>query len=118
MNIDRENTAERQQGQPYKASERFASMTIHFMYGFSEQSQFSSVSDYLNDKKYALTADLAQEGFSPEQIEEAVNSGLVKVAPVFRKRVIGFVLLAPSCILLIIFSSLKSLCSISTKKPF
>ncbi len=90
MNIDRERTEETQQGQPYKTPESFASATIHFMYGLSERGQYDSVAAYLGDKKYALTADLAQEGFSPEQIEEAVNSGSVKAAPVFRKRATDF----------------------------
>ncbi len=90
MNIDREHTGETQQGQPYKTPESFASATIHFMYGLSERGKYDSVAAYLGDKKYALTADLTQEGFSPEQIEEAVNGGSVKAAPVFRKRVTDF----------------------------
>ncbi len=87
MNIDKEPTEEAQQGNPYKTPEKFASATIHFFYGFSEPGQHDSVPAYLNEKKYALTADLVQEGFSPQQIEESVNSGGVRVAPVFRKRV-------------------------------
>lgn len=92
MNIDREKT-ESHENQPYKIPERFASMTIHFMYGFSEPGHYGSVGAYLGavgEKKYALTADLVSEGFSPQQIEEAVNSGEVKVAPVFTKRATDF----------------------------
>lgn len=72
---------------PYKVPEKVVSATIHFLYGISERGKFKSVNDYLRANKYALTADLIQEGFKPEQIEEAVNSGSVKVAPVFNKRI-------------------------------
>lgn len=75
---------------PYKVPEKIASATIHFLYGISERGKFKSVNDYLKVNKYALTADLIQEGFKPEQIEEAVNSGSVKVAPVFNKRISDF----------------------------
>lgn len=72
---------------PYKVPEEIVSATIHFLYGISERRKFSSVNDYLTANKYALTADLIQEGFTPEQIEEAVNNGSVKVVPVFDKRI-------------------------------
>ena len=72
---------------PYKLLERFASATIHFMYGISEKGNHTSVEAYLQDKKYALTADLMQEGFTQGQIEEAVNTGQVKATPVFKKRI-------------------------------
>lgn len=75
---------------PYKVPERIASATIHFLYGLSEKGSYVSVRDYLLEKKYALTADLVQEGFTAEQIEEAVNSGKVKVAPVFKARISDF----------------------------
>ena len=75
---------------PYKVPEKVASATIHFLYGISERGKFASVNDYLKAKKYALTADLIQEGFKQEQIEEAVNNGSVKVAPVFNKRISDF----------------------------
>lgn len=76
--------------QPYKVPEKIASATIHFLYGISEREKFASVDDYLAANKYALTADLIEEGFKPEQIEEAVNSGSIKVAPVFNKRISDF----------------------------
>jgi|SRR3989344_4326962 len=75
MNIDRENTSEVQKDQPYKIPEKFASATIHYLYGLSKPSNHESVYSYLEKKKYALTADLVQEGFSPQLIENAVNSG-------------------------------------------
>lgn len=75
---------------PYKVPEKIASATIHFLYGISEKGKFKSVNDYLKANKYALTADLIHEGFKPEQIEEAVNNGSVKVAPVFKKRISDF----------------------------
>lgn len=75
---------------PYKVPKKIASATIHFLYGISERGKFKSVNDYLKANKYALTADLIQEGFKPEQIEEAVNNGSVKVAPVFKKRISDF----------------------------
>lgn len=75
---------------PYKVPERIVSATIHFLYGFSERGKFASVNDYLKVNKYALTADLIQEGFQPEQIEEAVNGGSMKVAPVFENRISDF----------------------------
>ena len=75
---------------PYKVPKKIASATIHFLYGISEKGKFKSISDYLKANRYALTADLIQEGFKPEQIEEAVNGGLVRVAPVFKKRISDF----------------------------
>ncbi|OGD95536.1 hypothetical protein A3A48_00770 [Candidatus Curtissbacteria bacterium RIFCSPLOWO2_01_FULL_37_9] len=75
---------------PYKVPERIASATIYFLYGLSEKGSNSSVEDYLKERKFALTADLVQEGFTQEQIESAVNNGNVKVAPVFKKRVTDF----------------------------
>lgn len=73
--------------EPYRLPEKFASATIHFLYGFSNPSHPASAEAYLADKKYALTADLVAEGLTPEQIEAAVNSGRVKVAPVFKNRI-------------------------------
>lgn len=75
---------------PYKVPEKIVSATIHFLYGISERGKFKSVNDYLVANKYALTADLIQEGFTPEQIEEAVNNNSVRVAPVFDKRISDF----------------------------
>lgn len=72
---------------PYKLPEKAASATIHFLYGLPERGNHASVKDYLLEKKYALIADLVQEGFTQEQIEEAVNSDTVKVAPVFQTRI-------------------------------
>src|SRR3990167_3393180 len=71
----------------YKVTEKVASATIHFLYGLSERGNNTSVEAYLSENRYALTADLLQEGFTTEQIEEAVNSGKVKVAPAFKARV-------------------------------
>lgn len=71
---------------PYKMPEKIAYATIHYLYGFSTPSHPESVEAYLREKKYALAADLLVEGLSPEQIEEAVNSGQVRVAPVFNSR--------------------------------
>lgn len=82
--------AERDEGlkEPYKLPEKFASATVHFLYGLSESGSYNSVSQYLKDKKYAFIADLISEGFKPEQIEEAVNTpDEIKVAPVFKARV-------------------------------
>jgi len=73
--------------EPYKVPEKVASATVHFMYGLSEKGDNASVEGYLSEHKYGLTADLLQEGFTTEQIEEAVNSGKVKVTPAFKNRV-------------------------------
>ncbi|OGD87632.1 hypothetical protein A2870_03080 [Candidatus Curtissbacteria bacterium RIFCSPHIGHO2_01_FULL_41_11] len=75
------------QPQPYKVPERIASATIHFMYGISEKGDYRTIAEYMIDKKFCLTADLIQEGFTSDQIEDAVNDGGVKVAPVFKKRI-------------------------------
>jgi hypothetical protein len=72
---------------PYRVPKEIASATIHFLYGVSKKRNFASINDYLKKNKYALTADLLQEGFKTTQIEEAVNSGSIKVAPVFKKRI-------------------------------
>ena len=82
---------ENQARQPYKVPAEFASVTIHFLYyGLSEKGHYPSVKEYFREKQYALTADLIKEGFTPEQIEKAVDSGVVRVAPVFKKRVTDF----------------------------
>lgn len=75
------------QKQPYKLPQEAASATVHFLYGLSEPGSYGSIAAYLKDKKYAFIADLIAEGFKPEQIEEAVNSGGIKTTPVFKKRV-------------------------------
>ncbi len=64
----------------YEVPEKFVSATIHFLYGLSERETRSLVG-YMREKKFALTADLMASGFSPTQIEEAVNSGLLKAVP-------------------------------------
>ncbi|MBI4095493.1 MAG: hypothetical protein HY438_01380 [DPANN group archaeon] len=71
----------------YTVPEKFASATLHFMYGsISKPSQPKSVEAYLSERKFALLADLCGEGLSKEQIGAAVRSGKVNVAPVFSKR--------------------------------
>lgn len=82
-----QETRNSEQQEPYKVPEQFASATIHFLYGISEKGDYRTVAEYLVDKKFALTADLIQEGFTPEQIEDAVNNGGVRTAPVFKKRI-------------------------------
>ncbi len=71
----------------YTVPEKFASATVHFTYRLAKPSQPESVEAYLKEKKFALLADLRAEGLSKEQIEAAVRSGSVKVAPVFSKRI-------------------------------
>ncbi len=72
--------------EPYQLPERFASATIHFGYGISEPTRPASVHAYLEERRYALIADLIAEGLTSQQIEEAVNNGQVKTAPVFKSR--------------------------------
>lgn len=95
MNVERggasigSETTEKPRQTPYKLPEKFADATVHFLYGLSEPTKPGSVLGYLRlqDKKYAFIADLIAEGLTPEQIEQAVNSGDVKTAPVFNSRV-------------------------------
>ena len=78
---------DRTEQEPYRMPERFATATVHFLHGLSEPGMHASVEDYVKDNGYALCAELAQAGFKPEQIEAAVNSGLVHQAPVFNARI-------------------------------
>jgi hypothetical protein len=64
----------------YKVPEKIVSATIHFLYGISEKGS-KNLLEFMTEKKFALTADLLQYGFTPQQIEEAVNSSRLKVVP-------------------------------------
>jgi len=69
----------------YELPEKCANMTVHFLYG-TAPSNPDSVIAYLKEKKYALIADLVNEGLTKEKIEQAVREDKVKVAPVSSKR--------------------------------
>jgi hypothetical protein len=71
----------------YALPKKYASATIHFLYGCSKPSNPSSVVAYLKEKKYATIADLIGEGLAKDQIEAEVRDGEIKVAPVFQKRI-------------------------------
>lgn len=66
--------------EPYKLPERFASMTIHHLYGISEAVNGETVDGYMAKHGFALIADLLASGLSKEDIEGAVNSGSLSVA--------------------------------------
>lgn len=73
-------TGEQEPKEHYRLPERFASMTIHHLYGISEQKPDETVDSYFAHNGFALIADLLASGLSKEDIENAVNSGRVKVA--------------------------------------
>jgi len=61
----------------YKLPERVASMTTRFSRDVGE---YKTVAAYMNAHHFALTADLLTSGFKSSDIENAVNSGEIKVA--------------------------------------
>ena len=65
----------------YKFPKNIATMTVHHLYGMSDVGQQKSVVDYLSQNQgFALAADLIAQGFKPEDVAEAVNSGDVAYA--------------------------------------
>jgi|SRR3989344_3817736 len=65
--------------EPYRLPDEFTSMTIHHLYGISEQAEGETIDGYFAKNGFALIADLLEAGLSREEIEAAVNSGKILV---------------------------------------
>lgn len=71
----------------YQAPERVAPMTLRFG-GFSgAKDRGLSIVNSLRGEKAGFLSDLVAGGYTQREVEDAVNNGSVKVAPVFSERV-------------------------------